>query len=109
MACEVSMSKEYGKLQHVFIDEDEWKRYQEVIRRAYKRAATRNELDKVKNDKPVIRRLLGLERPDWIVTKDDIKYFQGSGEAKSAGENVLRGSAQGSAKKAGNKRHANGE
>lgn len=52
------------------MDEDVYERWLEVLRRAKNRAPLSSNTD-------VNKRLLGLTAPDNVVTKDDIKFFQG--------------------------------
>jgi hypothetical protein len=101
------MSSSNQKLQYVFTEEDEWERYQEVLRRARERAYKKKLMSETKYDKPIIRRLLGLEPPDWMVTPEDLSFFQGRAENTTVVK-VRRGEPVGSSKKRGSKKRVNG-
>jgi len=55
----------------VFLKNDEWQRYEEILERATLRHDSTVNLPKAH----IIRRLVGLDAPDKLVTKADIEYF----------------------------------
>lgn len=98
--------KQEGKLQLV-LKGLVWRRYREVVRRAQERHA-RLKWDTTFKESMVVKRLLGLEPLDDLVTADDVKHFQGKDKTGTTGAvNVRLGQSERSGK-GSSKKKANG-
>ncbi len=66
----------------VFLQDEEWERFLEI----YHKAKSRLKHPEIPFKRSfVIRRLVGLEPPDELVTQSDIDYFRGGGGAAGSG------------------------
>ncbi len=79
---EKKTNKRRQKNFQVFLQDEEWERFLEI----YHKAKSRLKHPGIPFKKSfVIRRLVGLEPPDELVTESDIDYFRGGGCAAGSG------------------------